>query len=181
MSFDPTKAVFHMSHRLTKSDGTWHPLWELPRRDGFPVVVRLLDGREVPTRVVHSGSGWTVENVRIADVDCWKPGSPALAVPVATLEALTAVQQERARQIAALGFTPEHDDCHGPGALVECAVAYANHARGIVTRGFSPEAPRFTPSGTPLRDLIKAAALLIAEIERISRQTSPEPQPAAAA
>lgn len=88
------------------------------------------------------------------------------------------VLAERNRQIHTEGWTPEHDDQHYTGGeLSDAAVAYA--LEPYCCSKSNPPAPWpwskdwWKPS-TPRRDLIKAAALLIAEIERLDRATAQE-------
>ena len=94
------------------------------------------------------------------------------------------VLAERRRQIEAEGWTPEHDDEHGAGELARAAAAYALDAGNrldphAVTGG---EAPSFWPwhggrprearwwkPSDPRRNLVKAGALILAEIERLDR------------
>jgi hypothetical protein len=84
------------------------------------------------------------------------------------------VLAERQRQVDAEGWTPEHDDQHHAGELTQAAMAYAQSS-------FEPsehydDYAFWWPEGwepmkrkPPRESLIKAAALLIAEIERIDR------------
>ena len=82
---------------------------------------------------------------------------------------------ERRRQVEVEGWTPEHDDEHAHGELAEAAAGYAEKASG---RNGNPQyAPRNWPwdlhwwkPAAPRRMLVKAAALIIAEIERIDRK-----------
>lgn len=82
------------------------------------------------------------------------------------------VLAERRRQVTAEGWTREHDDEHSDGSLAAAAACYA------ITAGGDPrdEAPGFWPwdeswwkPGTERRNLVKAGALILAEIERIDR------------
>ena len=88
------------------------------------------------------------------------------------------VLAERARQISAEGWTPEHDDQHVDGEMAQASGCYALNAAGWKTealRGCWPikwMAAWFKPT-TPRRDLVKAGALIIAEIERQDRATPP--------
>lgn len=88
------------------------------------------------------------------------------------------VLAERARQISAEGWTPEHDDQHVDGEMAQASGCYALNAAGWKTealRGCWPikwMAAWFKPT-TPRRDLVKAGALIIAEIERLDRATPP--------
>ncbi|HHW2739840.1 TPA: hypothetical protein ACUT68_001076 [Pseudomonas aeruginosa] len=116
--------------------------------------------------------------------------APGNLVPQAWLD----VQAERRRQITAEGWTPEHDDEHDSGELAAAGAAYALHAAdhlnpysqgdggdeapscwpwhdGIAGRGEGPEKtePAWWKPSTPRRDLVKACALALAEIERLDR------------
>ena len=87
--------------------------------------------------------------------------------------------EERRRQVDQEGWTAEHDDRHDKGQMARAAACYAlsassspsdMHAALIVDAAW-PWAPEWwKPSdGDPRRDLVKAAALLLAEIERLDR------------
>ncbi len=112
--------------------------------------------------------------------------APGKEVPQAWLD----VQAERRRQITAEGWTPEHDDEHADGQMAQAAGCYALHAGGIGTDwpdGRQNGAALFWPwdkdswkPTTPRRDLVKACALALAEIERLDRAgISQSPQPGA--
>lgn len=78
---------------------------------------------------------------------------------------------ERRRQVEVEGWTPEHDDEHKDFELTLAAIVYAESAVG-----YHPTCPDtwpwaeswFKPT-TARRDLVKAGALILAEIERIDR------------
>jgi len=82
---------------------------------------------------------------------------------------------ERHRQISVEGWTPEHDDKHTDRSLLRAAIAYAISA---ATEAYSTANPIsgwwkwssdwWKPTDRR-RDLVKAAALIIAEIERMDR------------
>jgi len=88
------------------------------------------------------------------------------------------IQRERERQKEIEGWTPEHDDTHRDGEMAVAAAAYAyNAAQGDGSRKYNEDHPitiwpwdqkRWKPK-TRRRDLIKAAALIVAEIERLDR------------
>ncbi|MER1088167.1 hypothetical protein AAA628_01370 [Pseudomonas aeruginosa] len=104
-------------------------------------------------------------------------------VPQAWLD----VQAERRRQITAEGWTPEHDDEHADGQMAQAAGCYALHAGGIGTDwpdGRQNGAALFWPwdkdswkPTTPRRDLVKACALALAEIERLDRAAATQGGP----
>lgn len=87
------------------------------------------------------------------------------------------VLAERQRQISVEGWTLEHDDKAWNGQFARAASAYAKHA-GLFLETGKPSAscPQEWPwSGqwwkptVPRRDLVKAGALILAEIERLDR------------
>lgn len=90
----------------------------------------------------------------------------------ASLRVLGEIKVERARQQAQEGWTPQHDDGHMNGDLASAAAAYALSAAGF-SRGrvtpFWPWAPKWWKPTTSRRDLVKAGALIVAEIERLDR------------
>ncbi|EOD6548861.1 hypothetical protein [Pseudomonas aeruginosa] len=89
-------------------------------------------------------------------------------VPQAWLD----VQAERRRQIEAKGWTPEHDDLYCSAELPRAAAAY-------ILNGANDEAPAiwsFSAKWWKPRDAranyVRAAALILAEIERLDRAAS---------
>lgn len=84
------------------------------------------------------------------------------------------VLAERKRQIEAEGWSPEHDDEHDQGELADAAGCYALF-RTPREPNYAP--PRYWPWDEtwwkPVKDkrrnLVKSAALLLAEIERLDR------------
>lgn len=89
------------------------------------------------------------------------------------------IEAERAKQIAK-GWTPEHDDEHGAGELAAAAASYALNASakagGFAGYSAPPDAwpwdSGYWNPKEPRRDLIRAAALIFAEIERLDRATA---------
>ncbi len=81
---------------------------------------------------------------------------------------------ERQRQISAEGWAPEHDDEHSGG---EMAVAAASYAMPIAANtDYNDHPPFYWPwdlawwkPGSYRRNLVKAGALILAEIERLDR------------
>jgi hypothetical protein len=95
------------------------------------------------------------------------------------------VLAERQRQISVEGWTPEHDDEHGSGEMAGAAASYAIHAnqrQWVIGTEFEPSYalesvpfiwpwdPEWWKPTNPRRDLVKAAALILAEIERLDRK-----------
>lgn len=87
------------------------------------------------------------------------------------------VMVERGRQISVEGWTPEHDDRHSAGQLAGAAASYAvggglfkvNHLQ--VPLQVWPYRWEWKPKGQR-ENLIRAAALLVAEIERLDREAA---------
>lgn len=97
---------------------------------------------------------------------------PAPAAGDALNGAARDVLAERQRQISAESWTPEHDDAYADEQLARAAVCYALPQGDYEI----PEPPEFWPwdaawwkPGDRRRELIKAGALILAEIERLDR------------
>lgn len=93
------------------------------------------------------------------------------------------IANERLRQISVEGWTPEHDDQHSSGELAGAAGCYAKHvnARQWCFKNNPddyqcepepsgwPWAAEWWKPKNPRSDLIRAAALIVAELERLDR------------
>lgn len=98
------------------------------------------------------------------------------------------IAQERERQITAEGYTPEHDRAHSDGSLIRAAQTYittgefltrhperfdptaaltAEDLRGFSARTWPWSDAAWKPSPDPVRNLVKAGALIAAEIDRL--------------
>lgn len=102
------------------------------------------------------------------------------------LDGAAMIAAERRRQIMVEGRTADHDDSHDGGELIDAARCYIVSAEAT---GFGPDCVTFRggyrpgegnppiwpwndgwkPSGDAVRDLVKAGALLAAEIDRRTR------------
>ncbi|MFT0676808.1 hypothetical protein [Pseudomonas aeruginosa] len=110
--------------------------------------------------------------------------APGKEVPQAWID----VQAERRRQVEAEGWTPEHDDEHSHGQMARAAACYAlagscapndGTAALLVSLAWPWDEQWWKPS-TARRDMVKACALALAEIERLDRAgISQNPQPGA--
>lgn len=102
-------------------------------------------------------------------------------VPQAWLD----VQAERRRQITAEGWTPEHDDEHSHGQIARAAACYALAGSSAPNDGTAallvslawPWDQQWWKPTTPRRDLVKACALALAEIERLDRAAATQGEP----
>ncbi|WP_395554037.1 hypothetical protein [Pseudomonas aeruginosa] len=122
-------------------------------------------------------------------LDAYIAAAPGKEVPQAWLD----VQAERRRQVEAEGWTPEHDDEHDSGEIACAAACYAlppaHPARIEGALGRYGRDPNIWPwtrdwwkpaPNDRRRELIKAGALVLAEIERLDRACiSQSPQPGA--
>lgn len=97
--------------------------------------------------------------------------------------AIQLITEERERQIVKEGWTSEHDDQHVNGELSAAAASYSDAAT-FQTRCGETDVARvkentiefwpfgeddFKVSPDPVRNLVKAGALIVAEIERLQR------------
>lgn len=131
---------------------------------------------------------------RAANAGKWRMPSPA---DRAATTALADVVRERNRQVTEEGWTPEHDDQHTDGGLARVASFYAvvstldDHERAalfpdgefqfdrfhILSHIWPASwASRWLKPKDRRRDLVRAAALIIAEIERLDRAAATEAQ-----
>ncbi|MEB2504596.1 hypothetical protein SB394_11805 [Burkholderia sp. BCCIQ04A] len=108
----------------------------------------------------------------------WKPplGKPPAWVAHDT-QAVRDVIAERRRQVEQEGWTPEHDDEHDEGQMAAAAGYYAlassfPHSRDL-GRGqkpaYWPWGPSWWKPTSARRNLVKAGALILAELERFDR------------
>jgi hypothetical protein len=94
-------------------------------------------------------------------------GSPASGME----EAVREVVAERRRQVEAEGWTAEHDDEHTDGELVDAAACYLIYRGGHTPHRWPWSREWWKPKGHR-RNLARAGALILAEIERIDRASS---------
>lgn len=108
-------------------------------------------------------------------------------------EGIRMIADERKRQVESEGWTLEHDAEHVRGELADASIAYAKRAsmqvfsgdnffgyrRNIIPSDWPYEWDKdyWKPSPDPIRNLIKAGALIAAEIDRI---LAAHPNPTAA-
>lgn len=98
------------------------------------------------------------------------------------------IAEERRRQVREEGWSSSHDDCHADGELARAAAAYALPEQmraeptrmgdgtnfeviGPLARLLWPWDDYYKPSpDNRVRELVKAGALIAAEIDRLQRQ-----------
>lgn len=123
---------------------------------------------------------------RLMDDDDWKTADRLLigtcvAMAEHASRAALDVQTERRRQVEAEGWSPEHDDEHASDEIAAFACLYAmppaardwdasstgygeTLGQAILPENWQPKL------GDRRRELVKAGALILAEIERLDRQ-----------
>ncbi|WP_173768955.1 hypothetical protein [Pseudazoarcus pumilus] len=161
--------------------------------DGNPISQRFFTDPEWPKRIYDATVrsfddsdalevvGWRVEG------EAWRYANEIAAMlneavrlrrDAEPTAAARDVLAERQRQIEAEGWTPEHDDEHSSGEMAAAAGCYAFHA---ALGGWPDLSPYLWPwdkawwkPTTPRRTLVKAGALILAEIERLDRAAERE-------
>jgi len=108
--------------------------------------------------------------------NCPKPPLPRL------ISGAEMIALERRRQIEVEGWTSEHDDEHSMAQMAIAGLSYASVAASQVRLRdgcikevlpiywpFSPD--WWKPANDPVRNLVKAGALIAAEIDRLQRNS----------
>lgn len=118
---------------------------------------------------------WLLSDLSVPSVP---PNRPATAeevrAEVAPAEPLTdgvrLIATERERQVAQEDWTPQHDDAHTDGELVRAAVCYLAASYNGDMPNWPWDYSWWKPSDDPIRNLVKAGALIAAEIDRLHRE-----------
>lgn len=97
------------------------------------------------------------------------------------------IAEERTRQILVEGWTAEHDDIHTDCQLLDAAICYGglagsqmldkdkgSEAKAALLGGWPWASEWWKPSEDPIRNLVKAGALIAAEIDRLQRKAEKE-------
>lgn len=82
-----------------------------------------------------------------------------------TTDGAAMIAAERRRQIATEGWTADHDRQHVSGELVQAALYYADPEAGVLDWPWD-NWPK-TKGEDRVRDLVKAGALIAAEVDRL--------------
>lgn len=96
------------------------------------------------------------------------PAASSESVSQSLTAALRDVIAERQRQVSVKGWTPEHDDTYACGELSGAAISYIEPMEAVFYWPAEWHDDSFKPSDER-RNLVKATALLLAEIERLDR------------
>lgn len=132
---------------------------------GFDVSLKQNVAIAIPMTVVSIARSFALRRLFEA-LHIRRPLSPGMLAVIA----------ERQRQIDAEGYTVEHDNSHPQGELAKAGAAYAQHAADPMPGrlGRTPlalwpwDADSWKPQGFR-RDLVRACALILADIERFDR------------
>jgi hypothetical protein len=165
-------------HALSDFLGSWK--W-CRNTEGQPCISTLESGHGIV-----SAGDWVIRGVAGEFYPCKPDIFGKTYMAEAAHDGAMRIAAERQRQIDVEGWTPEHDDTeHSEGELAEAASCYADIAAFqamAFKAGHSdvqPDTRRplgwpwtitwWKPSKDPIRNLVKAGALLAAEIDRLQR------------
>lgn len=158
LTFDPgfRTRPFHEASAIRRGGIEWLQAWR-----------KAVEDQGLKDRTPSAGLADHAQRPTIREPDeapIWNPS-----------RALQDVADERQRQRDAEGWTLDHDDGHKGGELARAGACYALHAGtnlGGQTPLFWPWAKEWFKPKTARRDLVRAAALIVAEIERGDRLTA---------
>ncbi|MGU1552863.1 hypothetical protein ACSERV_30275 [Pseudomonas aeruginosa] len=152
----------------------------------FVVLVKLDQGElwcnlHMRNTDTNFGYGYAVDDLS-SEFEWCGPLAAATGKSVPMPQAWLDVQTERRRQVEAEGWTPEHDDQHSDGQMAQAAGCYALHAGGIGTDWpggirngsalFWPWDEEWWKPKSARENLVRAGALVLAEIERLDRSAT---------
>jgi hypothetical protein len=155
----------------------WRPIETAPK-DGtdFLAYSQDLGTNDLPPFISlcswHPDAGFCTCEIRT--VTHWLPlPSPPITQSKGGGQGMSAIDDiaaERERQKSAEGWTEEHDDGHTKAEMATAAACYILYSPDHTAPLIWPWAGFWwKPSGGRRRNLVKAAALLVAEIERLDR------------
>ncbi|CUJ54388.1 hypothetical protein [Achromobacter sp. 2789STDY5608628] len=149
------------------------PVSTVEQGNTAPLADVLEIAREIGLRsFLHGVSAMEARTILQRFVDAL-PAPPAPAAGDAQTAAARDVLAERQRQISVEGWTPDHDDQYWKGQLASAAGCYAMFTLAYPAGepvSYWPWLPGWwKPSAEPRRNLVKAGALILAEIERLDR------------
>lgn len=166
---------------------TKRPRYDAPSKDtqayfeGYYLEDERISGKELPRAVK-----WIDESASTADMIVRRVSKDEFMEHVEKSDGNSGTDlifNERQRQISKEGWTPQHDDEHTDGSLIEaaraytwaafCEVALKSKAKDFkyVPNDWPPDWDDdwWKPSDDPIRNLAKSGALLAAEIDRLQR------------
>lgn len=159
--------------------------YELGKRDGYESAIQDLD---IATGGDGEFKGSTIPGGTV-DVPAMKArivGRTTTAPPSehsstrSEVTALADIAAERERQREVEGWSSVHDDGHDTGEMAGAAACYAlstikHWAKNQVIKLIWPWSDEWWKPKDARRNLVKAGALIVAEIERLDRLEGPRP------
>lgn len=144
-------------------------LWARFRRK----LVELGDKPSSDAAMIHEAEDCasTMERWREHNDGRWRLPQPK---PAPSGSAIGDVIKERHRQVVDEGYDATHDDAHANGELALAAAAYAAHRKHPAGRLWPWHAKSWKPR-SHRENCVRAAAFLIAEIERLDRAHERDP------
>lgn len=175
----PEQIIAALVAKQTKNEGRQWPDWRTAEPGKAIEHVRTADeSLDTSEReAVDLYPAFAIKAIEAADLDT---SSAAMET-----DAARDVLAERTRQKEGEGWTADHDDSHTTCAMAAAAACYAlfasssdaentywNYARLVASRELWPWDQEWWKPSTQRRDLVKAGALILAEIERLDRETA---------
>ncbi|EEN6254196.1 hypothetical protein FVH71_09840 [Salmonella enterica] len=130
-------------------------------------IIGLLENNEWAEHCTNTVLGSLLESEITRLVGMTQP-APGESVSQSLTDALRDVIAERQRQISVKSWTPEHDDTYIGYELAAAAISYIEPAEAENYWPADWHDDSFRPSDYR-RNLVKASALLVAELERLDR------------
>ncbi|WP_073662575.1 hypothetical protein [Pseudomonas aeruginosa] len=177
------------AHCVRLGQGGAERYWENRWRDADARLQELEKQEPVATVAKVPGEDWNSLDFH-RDLQDMQPGTKLYTAPVAQAQhsvpellvraedfvsgkevpqAWLDVQAERRRQVEAEGWTPEHDDLYCAAELPRAAAAYILNGANDEAPAIWPFSAKWWKPSTARRDMVKACALALAEIERLDR------------
>lgn len=151
------------------NDDVCYALEETPATDAFLASLRA-EGAEI---LRQHPAIQLCSLTHVCDEVAAQLRSQSAASPAPLSAAITDIIAERQRQQSAEGWTQEHDDTHDKAEMVLAAISYLMAVvNPNASQGWWPWDIRSWKPSSGRRDLVKAGALIAAEIERIDRQSA---------
>lgn len=136
-------------------------------REAAEEIARSIgEGEPAPAGLGSAASTW--EDGALDAGDKIAAAIRARQEPKASQDGASAIAAERERQVRVEGWTPEHDDTHVTGELIRAAICYAKgfgNAPGV----HWPWPDSWWKPKDRRSDLVRAGALIAAEIDRLDR------------
>lgn len=144
-------------------------LWDAQRRMG--ISDEFITRAMVEKLAINKGRQWPEPKdgePRLHIKEQPVPAASSESVSLSLTDALRDVIAERQRQVSVKGWTPDHDDTYTCGELSGAAISYIEPMEAVFYWPAEWHDDSFKPSDER-RNLVKATALLLAEIERLDR------------